>query len=623
MNYRFSNYTFIFFCFLILSNESLAQRTDTTGIDNVVIKGNRIDSQFSQSTRDIQILSAKEIEKLPVNSLNELLAYVGGVDVRQRGPFGAQADVSMDGGTFEETLILLNGISLINSQTAHNALNLPIPLSSIDHIEVLRGSAARIYGINSLTGAINIVTKQSAKSSVEATIFGGSSFQQKDPREGKGIYVGGGAQVTGNFGTEKQTQLISVGKTNYNGQRYNSNEDGIQAFYNGRFRINDRNSLQLVGGYSKNQFGANGFYAAPGDSNSYEYVTTALASISSEHKLGRFTFSPRISNRYDEDEYLYIKNKPTIGHSMHYTNALMGELNGSVKTTIGTFGLGWGARFETINSSNIGRHDRVNHGVYVEYKGVFWNKLLANAGSYVNYNTSYGWQIYPGIDVAYLFRPNWKLAASAGSGQRIPSFTDLYLQQLPGNIGNPNLRPENAWTYDLNLRYNKNKLTAQIGCFYRSINDFIDWVRETPILPYSPLNYGKINIHGVYTRIQQHFVFGEHQSFSYFVKYNYLLPDIQKSDKQSKYVLESLKHQLIVGINYKIKDFYLQISNRIIQRELNKAYDLLDVRLNYQIKQFDVYADVTNILGTEYREVGAVPMPTRWFQLGLRYRWSN
>lgn len=609
---------------LFTFGQLIAQEIDTTQMEDVVIKLNRMETHLLQVSKDIQIISAKEISELPVTSINELLAYVGGMDVRQRGPFGTQADISMDGGTFEETLVLLNGIKLINSQTAHNLMNLPIPLSAIDHIEILRGATARQYGINALAGAINIVTKNTETSFVAAEVFGGSSFQKQDAREGNGIYGGGGVQVTGNYGAKRQSHLFSVGKVNYNGQRYNTSSDKTQLFYSGEYRFNENHSIQLMGGYDWDSFGANGYYAAPGDSNSYENVQTGLVSLSSKHKFGIVTLSPRISDRYDEDEYLYIKDMPTIGRSKHYTNALMAELNGSVETKIGEFGFGWESRFETINSSNIGLHDRNNHGMYAEYKGVFWKKLRTNLGAYVNYNSSYGWQVYPGIDIAYSFVPHWKLLASVGSGQRIPSFTDLYLNQLPANVGNPNLKPENAWSYEASVGYNNHRtLQAEVGYFYRDITDFIDWVRDDATMPYSTMNYGSMKIHGIHARVQQSFQFEGNQKLSYFVKYNYLLPNVSVGDKQSKYVLESLKHQLIAGVNYFVKGFSVQLTNRFIERELNQPYDLLDLKLNYHIKGFDVYASVSNLLDAKYRESGAVPMPARWFMLGLKYSWKK
>src|SRR5699024_4515892 len=174
-----TNLLFIFFlCSTLLFSQENNNLNDD--LDEIIIKGNRFDMLFSESTRDLQLITQAEIAKMPVKSVQELLTFVGGLDIQQRGPFGGQADISMDGGTFEQTLVLLNGIKLVDDQTAHNMLNIPIPIEAIDHIEILRGSAARVYGINALTGAINIVTKKSAKSFIIADVFSGSSFQNKE-----------------------------------------------------------------------------------------------------------------------------------------------------------------------------------------------------------------------------------------------------------------------------------------------------------------------------------------------------------------------------------------------------------------------------------------------------------
>lgn len=597
---------------------------DTTQLENLVVQGNRVQIPFNQSARNIQIITKEDIARFSIKSINELLSYVGGVDLRQRGPFGTQTDISIDGGSFEQTLILVNGVKMINSQTAHNMMNLPVPLDAIDHIEVLRGPAARIYGINSLTGAINIVTKKSSKSFVSVNAYGGSSFQKKEAGDGTGIYAGGGVQATGNFGTEKTHHLLSFSKDNYNGQRYNTKQNNSRIFYDGGYDFNKNHSIQWLGGYSYSNFGANGYYAAPGDKNSQEIVQTGLFSVSSKHKFGRFTLSPRFSNRYDDDDYRYFKNKLNVARSRHYTNAMMAEINAGVTTKIGDFGIGVESRFDQINSSNIGKHVRNNHGLYAEYKGFYWNKVMAGAGAYVNYNTSYGWQVYPGVDVAYLFLPGWKLAFSAGSGQRIPSFTDLYLNQKPGNVGNPNLKPENAWQYEGNIQYAHKTLRVQAGYFYRDISSFIDWVRDTTNVPYSPINVGRNQVHGLNARISQQLTFKENHRFGYSVSYTFLSPSFKSAPGvQSKYVLEALRNQLIVGINYGYKGFSFQINTRFIERIKNSPYALLDMRVNYEVKGFTVYADCTNMFDAKYREAGAVPMPPRWVSLGVKYMWKQ
>lgn len=598
------------------------ENPDNTGIlDEILIQGSRIEIPFSESTRDVQIVTAEEISNLPVQSINELLAYVGGVDIRQRGPFGGQADISLDGGTFEQTLVLINGVKLIDDQTAHLMMNIPIPLQAIDHIEVLRGTAARVYGINALTGAINIVTKNSAQSFLLADFNLASGFKKREEDDKNGVYGGGSIELVGNYAFKKQRHLLAFSQDLYNGQRYNTALNNTRLFYNGKYKFDAKNSIQAMAGYTHNRYGANGFYAAPGDKEAEEISETSIFSLSSTHRLGNFTIKPRISDRYDTDDYRYFKHDLNTARSQHYTNAFSAELNVGLQTDFGDFGLGWETRLSHISSSNMGKHSRDNHGAYVEYRRKFGDKWITTLGAYLNYNTDYDWQTYPGMDIAYTPTTHWKISANVGSAQRLPSFTDLYIDQAPGNVGNPNVRPEKAWQYEGAVAYDKNNFSIKTGYFYRDISDFIDWVRANDSVPYSSDNLGQNKTHGIYTRIRQEFKFGGNQSFGYNLSYNYLNPTINSdSSQESKYILESLKHQFIAGINYLRGNFSVQIQNRWVKRELNSGYDLLDIRAQYQLKSFRLYTDVSNVFNTAYKEAGAVPMPPRWFSIGVKYK---
>lgn len=614
---------YLFLATLFIPMVSVAQVDPSEEVmDEMIINENRLQIPFQQSTRNIQVITKEDIKKLPVSSLNEILAYVSGVDIRQRGPFGSQADISIDGGSFEQTMVLWNGVKMSDAQTAHHSMNLPIPLEAIERIEVLKGPAARVYGINALTGAVNIVTKTSIDNFIQVHAYAGSSFKDKEPGDGSGMYAGGGVQATAGVNTGKTSHLLSIGKEDYNGQRYNTSSDNLKAMYQGNFNVNDANAIQWMGGYINNEFGANGYYAAPHDKESYELVETLLLSVGSTHKVtDKLTIKPRISNRYNEDDYRFYRNNLSKARSLHYSNAFMFELNGSYTTNFGDFGVGYEMRLEEINSSNLGAHDRKNHGWFAEYKNTFYDKLVVNVGAYWNYNTDYGFQWYPGADVAYWFHTDWKLQASVGSSQRIPSFTDLYLNQRPGNIGNPNLKPEAAWQYELGVHYNKNNKRLVVSAFQRNISDFIDWTRVSADVPYQPQNLGNHNIKGFNARYNQDIQVAANQTLAYTLSYQYLSPKKEDvSGVLSKYSIESLKHQAIVGLHYKYDNFGVQFQNRYVKRELNKGYFVSDLKLMYQFNKIETYLQGTNLFNSTYKEVAAVPMPSRWIQLGATYK---
>lgn len=599
------------------------QKQDTViRINDVVINENGFKTPISKQNRNVYIIDKEMIARLPARSVQELLQYANGLDLRQRGPFGSQADISIDGGSFEQTVVLLNGTKIIDSQTAHNMLNLPIPVEAIERIEVVRGPAARIYGINSLTGAINIITKRPVKSGVLVDAHAGSNFEKDTEGTGKTFY-NAGLQLGGVIAKEKQQHSLFGSHDKSNGYRFNTQFENTKLLYQGNFQFDDSNELNASFGYTKNEFGANGFYAAPGDKNSIETVQTTLASLQTKHILSdRWTLLTRLSYRYNFDDYRYFGNaNPNAGVSKHSTNSFAAEVTSTYKTNNGELGLGAEIRSENINSSNIGNHRRENAGFYTQYRTNFFEKLNVNAGAYLNYNSSYKWQIYPGIDASYAFTEDFKFIGSLGTSQRIPSFTDLYLNQRPGNIGNPDVKPENAFQSEIGLKFIKRKLTLNSSFFYRSIANFIDWTRLVATEPFQANNVGSMVTRGINVRSNYNFGIDDHSKFNIHLAYSYLDSKFKNMAQvlASKYQLSALKHQVTNTIDYKFHNFSVLLATRFNQRMTIKSYWINDFRLSQSVDKFTIYVDAQNIFNTQYFEIGAIPLPSRWYSLGIKF----
>jgi vitamin B12 transporter len=341
-------------------------------INEVVVQENRLSIPFSQHNRNID---QSIIRTMPVKSVNELLTYVSGIDVRQRGPWGAQSDIGIDGGTFDQTLVLINGIKLTDPQTGHNMMNLPLPLDAIERVEILRGPAAAKYGVNALTGAINIVTKQAGFNGVAAHVYSGSSFN-RDTADDK-LYAGYGIQVGAHLRGENAQHLLSLSREATSGYRYNTAFQNSKVFYQNNIYLGRESNMQVLGGFVHNNFGANGFYAAPADIESKETVQTALAGINFNlHVNPNWVIKPRISYRYNHDDYIFVRQNPSLYRNRHETHIINTEFNNTFLTSIGDFGLGLEWRREEINSSNLGKWDRSNYGFYGEYSFNKVNRLL-------------------------------------------------------------------------------------------------------------------------------------------------------------------------------------------------------------------------------------------------------
>lgn len=602
---------------------SLTKKGDTINkLNEVIVKENRLQLPFSKQNRNIWIIDREKIKTLPARSVSELLSYVSGVDVRQRGPGGLQADISIDGGTFDQSLVLINGIRVSDPQTGHNMMNLPVSIDDIDHIEVLRGSASRVYGINALTGAINIVTREVTQTGVAANVFAGSSF--KDNVAGS-KYYNYGIRASGNLVLKRSAHLLSAGQEAGNGYRYNTAFNNQKVYYQGKFAVGKTDVIDVMGGYIHNNFGANAFYAAPGDKESEETVKTALASVSyTTRPTENWAIVPRISYRNNVDDYLYVKQTPDKFHNHHVTNVVDAELNNTIQTAIGTFGLGLEARTERISSTNLGKRNRNNAGLFAEFKFEPMERLLINAGAYTNYNSDYGWQVFPGLDVGYNFIGNWRVFANLGTGQRLPTYTDLYYKG-PTNIGNDQLRPEQSKYAEGGLKFNDDRLAFNASYFVRRIDHFIDWVKALQTDPWQPQNFSQVNTRG-FTLSGDYTVLPASEmilsDLRLGLSYTNLDPGFKKTLATavfSRYALESLRNQLSSTVSADLyKRLSLTVTTRYCERISYKDYMVMDVRLAFKQKHYSIYADGANLFNVQYIEAGAVPMPGSWFTMGLK-----
>jgi vitamin B12 transporter len=631
LNFKMSFKKIIFPATLFLSSLSTyAQQNQTASgkdtltnrLTEVMVKENRLQLPFSKQNRNIWIIDSEKIKSLPARSIAELLSYVSGVDVRQRGPGGVQADISLDGGTFDQTLVLVNGIKVSDPQTGHNMMNLPINMNDIDHIEVLRGSASRIYGINALTGAINIVTRTPQKTGVSANLFSGSSFK-KNEISGS-TYANYGIQASASLVSDRTSHLISASQEAGNGYRYNTAFNNQKFFYQGKIKVGRADGLDVIAGYTHNNFGANAFYAAPGDKEAEETVKTTLAAITYTAKINEYwTMSPRISYRNNVDDYLYIKQTPDKFHNLHKTNVFDAELNNTIQTGIGVFGLGLEARTEHINSTNLGKRDRTNAGIFAEYKFDKVERLLVNLGAYTNYNSDYGWQAFPGIDAGYNFYGNWRLFANVGTGQRLPTYTDLYYKG-PTNIGNDLLQPEKSKYAEGGLKYNDKRLALNASYFVRRIDNFIDWVKSVQTDPWQPQNFSRVHTKGF--TLSGDYTLKPMQGFLNQMRFGASYTNLDPRFKTtlvtaviSRYAVESLRNQLSATVNagfFNLID--LTLTARYNERINYKKYTLMDARLAFKQDKYSVYLDAANLFNVKYIEASAVPMPGSWFTLGVK-----
>jgi vitamin B12 transporter len=395
--------------------------------------------------RDVQTISKKDIQSLPVRSVNELLGYVSGLDIRERGPFGAQADISMMGAGFEQCLILINGVPMRDPQTGHHMLNLPVDLSQIERIEVMSGTAGRIYGSNALAGAINIITSLPRAGSSFVETFNATASSQEG-------YVANGIQAMAAFGRNRSQHSISAGQFKTNGYRYNSANDQQRISYLGHYQLKRNNTLDIMAGHFKNSFGANAYYAYPYDKDAVEEVNTSFVSAKGNFSDRRdnWTFKPIAYARFNKDHYVLVEDNPSLYENTHNSKAAGLELHATRANKFGQLGLGAEARTEIIQSTNLGDHSRSFFNIYGEERFML-GKFNTTFGVNAQYNTANGVSFFPGIETIRNLRNNYAIFANAGTGNRLPSYTELYYSDR-ANTGNDSLLEEKAGNFEVGFK---------------------------------------------------------------------------------------------------------------------------------------------------------------------------
>ena len=587
---------------LLFFNIIISQQ-DTTDLKEVVVSTTKLEIPFSKNSRTVKIISSDYIKNSPATNISDLLQEITGIDVRRRGVGGVQGDLYIRGGGFDQTLLLVDGMKMDDAQTGHHTLNMILPLYLIERIEVIKGPAARIFGQNAFNGAINIVTKDvtGEKKQIDLSLkeISYGSFEQKN------------ISVVTKIITNKVKSLISFSNNTSDGYRHNTDYKRNNYFVKTSFNLKS-SPVDVIASFTENKFGANGFYASPSATEQYEETQASLLGFSTTINSEKLSIKPRLYWRRGQDEYIYIRDNPSVYRNLHKTNKVSAELSGSYFSNSGVTGFGIDLSTVNISSNNLGEHDRTTVNLFVDHTfKLFDERLVLSPGIAVSYFSDMSFHSFPGIDLGYNINSNFKLYSNIGKTFRVPTYTDLYYSDRT-TIGNENLNPESATSTELGFKYNTSNFKISGAFFNRKAKNIIDYVKENENDLWNAVNIGSLKTTGFELDFRYNFQNQNYLNLGYTnINDNNYVTNIN----YSKYSLNSLKHHFTskLNLNY-IRNVNHSFVYKYAERSDKSNYNVLDSKIMYK-KGLFIY--VNNIFDEVYSETNLVPMPGTSFLVGI------
>jgi len=551
---------------------------------------------LGESARSVVVMDTQE-HPLAYDTVEDYLRTDSSVQINQRGSGGYPADLSIRGTSFEQTLVLLDGFRVNDAETAHNNLDLPVPLDAMTNIEVLHGAGSTLYGADALGGVADFLTARPAASS---------------------LWVSGGG---GSFGENQQTFVGNYARRNWAEQIAGHRDFSSGFMYDRDYRNEDLStetwmksplgtSDVLLAG-SDTPFGANNFY---GNYPSWERTKGWFASI--RQGLGAVT-DGGFAYRRHTDNFVLFRDDPAIYANNHIDSSWQALLR---RKTVwnGANGLYYGLDFDgdSIDSNNLGKHARNWGSGYVDFDVRSWKRATLSVGAREEIISGGYYVFSPAIASSYWIHPDLKARASIGYGFRLPTYTDLYYSD-PTTVGNANLKPESAWDYEGGFDwYPRRSLAASVTGFYSPQSNFIDYVRTSPTAMWHATNLNGFSFAGMEASLTWQAGHGQQVNLAYTWLHG------------AQSVLNGLQSEYLFNypINNAVFNWYSNIGRWVMvntrvgvqQRFEQTAYPVWDVSVVHEHGRFQPFVQMTNLSNTGYDEIPGVPMPGRAFIGGIK-----
>lgn len=580
--------------------QPVSKSAPTARQPDVVVTGSWGPLPLEESDRSVNAYSLRS-SFLLFGSLADALDLDSSVQVQSRAPNGVQGDISIRGGSFAQTLVMLNGIRLSDAQSAHHNFDIPVPLDAIERVEVLRGSGSTLYGSEAVGGVINVVTRPiSDEDTWEMRLRSGY----------------------GSFGTNEESGFLAF-KAGPWSQRFSFERELSDGFRDDReyrsLSLASESWLKTKFGLTRvllstldKPFGADQFY---GNYNSWERTKTWLATLSQD--LGKTTvFS--LGYRRHTDLYELLRDDPA-----YYTNRHEDEtwdiairrhdaLGKVVQISYGAEGLA-----DHVDSNNLGVHSRKQGAVYGGLDIRSWRRFSFSVSSRQEFYGHGQTIAVPAVSGGYWLSSKVKLRGAVNRAFRRPNYTDLYYHD-PTTSGNPNLKPERAMNYEGGADvYLPHRWRASVTVFSRHETNDIDYIRANSSDIWQALNFTSLT----FTGVEASLVWSMQNSGRLEVQYTGLHgAEGALQGYQSEDVFNYPTQQAVVSWERASSRGWLARARLGATNQYQRnAYVLVDGYLAWTRSPLHPYLRLTNLTNADYQPVYGVVMPGRAALIGVEW----
>jgi vitamin B12 transporter len=560
-------------------------------------------AEMASATRGVQVISAEVIRDLPVRTVPEVLQWALGVDLMPRSP--ALVDVGLRGSSFEQVLVMVDGVRVSDAQTGHFDLNLAVPLDQVERIEVLRGPASTLHGADAVGGVINVVTRD-----------GGASRARLE---------------TGTFGTAglALAHTVPLGSARLDLGADLRRSDGHRAgtdYETGQGRVAlavpiSRRTLDAAVGYAARDFGANGFYGSNPSWDEFEKTraTTATLALRGD-PAAAWAIEPVLSFRRHDDDFVLRRDDPSYYRNQHTTDQLGGRV-GARYAASSALRLATAAEAFTdrLESSSLGDRSEARAALLGEVAVGSVGAVTAVAGLRADWHEAQGTFLSPSVSAAWWPAGALRLRGSVGRALRTPTWTERYYRD-PANEGNPDLDPERSWSAEVGVDATPAAgVRAGLALFQREADDLIDWARPAASTEiWRTRNVESATFRGVEANLAARLL-----GIDWLAQGSWLSVSSSAAEgAESKYALRPLVESVSLGAERRLpRGIALAVRALHARRAGEESYLRADARASLAIAAIRLHLDLQNIGDARYLDIAQVSAPGRSLLVGVE--WSG